>query len=104
MCGQGDQVRGDGGIRSIGLATRGMAGEKEGVTMVIAGFLSLVNGKHVLCSLKQGTWERNQAQKTSTLPREERKPDISPESRNPTLVRKMFYHVINTVDKNKITH
>ena len=53
-----------------------MAGEKEGVTMMIAGCLSLVSGKHVLCSLKQGTWERTQAQKTSTLPREERKPDI----------------------------
>lgn len=52
------QVRGDGEIRSTGLATRGMAGEKEAVTMVIARFLSLVNGKHVLHSLKRGTWER----------------------------------------------
>ena len=40
-------MRGNGGIRSIGLATRGMAGEKEGITMVIARFLSLVNRKHV---------------------------------------------------------
>ena len=54
-------MRGDGEIRSTGLATRGMAGEKEAVTMVIARFLSLVNGKHVLHSLKRGTWERNQA-------------------------------------------
>lgn len=68
-------MRGDGEIRSTGLATRGMAGEKEAVTMVIARFLSLVNGKHVLHSLRRGTWERNQAQKTSTLPQEERKPD-----------------------------
>lgn len=47
-------MRGNGGIRSIGLATRGMAGEKEGITMVIARFLSLVNRKHVLHSLKRG--------------------------------------------------
>lgn len=47
-------MRGNGGIRSIGLATRGMAGEKEGVTMVIARFLTLVNRKHMLHSLKWG--------------------------------------------------
>ena len=57
------QGRGDGGIRSIGLATNRDGRRERGRNRGDGYVLSLVDGERVLHSPKQGTQERNRAQR-----------------------------------------